>query len=208
MELFREMSQNGTFPNTVTYTALINGLSRLGRLSVAKELFKKMSAHGLVPDVITYSTLLCGFCKNGLTNEAYELFRKMEVNGRLPNSISYNVMIQERLYEMETVGLSSPLLGSLVAGDALGFHKIFQAFTLRKRVKNGISRWYYPWTLENLAFDQAALRIAPLEPLDSVGLYLSRATLVVFPSNLVDHWKTQIQKHMNCLRKRKRRVAC
>lgn len=102
----------------------------------------------------------------------------------------------ERLSEMETVGLSSPILGSGVAGDALGFHKIFQAFGLIKRAEKGISRWYYPRTLENLAFDLAALRLALCEPLDSVRLYLSRATLVVVPSNLVDHWKTQIQKHV------------
>ncbi|XP_022745851.1 F-box protein At3g54460-like isoform X1 [Durio zibethinus] len=101
-----------------------------------------------------------------------------------------------RLSEMETVGLSSPILGTGVAGDALGFHKIFQALGLIKRVEKGISRWYYPQTLENLAFDLAALRIALCEPLDSVRLYLSRATLVVVPSNLVDHWKTQIQKHV------------
>ncbi|KAE8669883.1 F-box protein [Hibiscus syriacus] len=102
----------------------------------------------------------------------------------------------DRLSEMETVGLSSPILGSGVAGDALGFHKMFQAFGLIKRVEKGISRWYYPKTLENLAFDVAALRLALCEPLDSVRLYLSRATLVVVPANLVDHWKTQIQKHV------------
>ncbi|KAK6228659.1 hypothetical protein SCA6_000999 [Theobroma cacao] len=102
----------------------------------------------------------------------------------------------ERLFEMETVGLSSPILGTGVAEDALGFHKIFQAFGLIKRVEKGFCRWYYPRTLENLAFDLAALRIALCEPLDSVRLYLSRATLVVVPSNLVDHWKTQIQKHV------------
>ncbi|KAL1173988.1 hypothetical protein V6Z11_A05G449400 [Gossypium hirsutum] len=102
----------------------------------------------------------------------------------------------ERLSEMETVGLSSPILGSGVVGDALGFHKIFQAFGLIKREEKGIIRWYYPRTLENLAFDLGALRLALCEPLDSVRLYLSRATLVVVPSNLVDHWKTQIQKHV------------
>ncbi|XP_022764767.1 F-box protein At3g54460 [Durio zibethinus] len=102
----------------------------------------------------------------------------------------------DRLSEMETIGLSSPILGTGVAGDAFGFHKIFQAFGLIKRVEKGISRWYYPRTLENLAFDLAALRIALCEPLDSVRLYLSRATLVVVPSNLIDHWKTQINKHV------------
>ncbi|GLT88566.1 hypothetical protein SLE2022_065860 [Rubroshorea leprosula] len=102
----------------------------------------------------------------------------------------------ERLSQMETVGLLSPVLGCFVDEDALEFQKIFQAFGLVKRVEKGVSRWYYPSTLHNLAFDLAALRIALYEPLDSVRLYLSRATLIVVPANLVDHWKTQIQKHV------------
>lgn len=119
------------------------------------------------------------------------------INSKIKKALLWLAKLSpERLFEMETVGLSSPILGSGVAGDALGFHKLFQAFGLIKRVEKGISRWYYPRTLENLAFDLAALRVALCEPLDSVRLYLSRATLVVVPSNLVDHWKTQIQKHV------------
>ncbi|XVF00267.1 hypothetical protein REPUB_Repub03eG0270500 [Reevesia pubescens] len=119
------------------------------------------------------------------------------INSKMKKALLWLAKLSpERLSEMEKVGLSSPILGTGVAGDALGFHKIFQAFGLIKRVEKGISRWYYPQTLENLAFDLAALRIALCEPLDSVRLYLSRATLVVVPSNLVDHWKTQIQKHV------------
>ncbi|KAK9283613.1 hypothetical protein L1049_011863 [Liquidambar formosana] len=104
----------------------------------------------------------------------------------------------QKLSEMETNGLVRPVLDTRVASgeDAHGYHKIFQAFGLIKRVEKGISRWYYPRTLDNLVFDLAALRIALCKPLDSFRLYLSRATLVVVPSNLVDHWKTQIQKHV------------
>ncbi|XP_024036246.1 F-box protein At3g54460 isoform X4 [Citrus clementina] len=102
----------------------------------------------------------------------------------------------DELSEMETTGLASPILGSYAAGETQGFHKIFQAFGLIRRVEKGITRWYYPKTLDNLAFDLAALRLALCEPLDSVRLYLSRATLIVVPSYLVDHWKTQIQQHV------------
>ncbi|KAK4414546.1 F-box protein [Sesamum alatum] len=38
--------------------------------------------------------------------------------------------------------------------------------------------------------------IALCEPLDSLRLYLSSATLIVVPSNLVDHWRTQIERHV------------
>lgn len=119
------------------------------------------------------------------------------INSRTYKALTWLAKISpERLSEMETVGLPSPVLGSCVGDKALAFQKIFRAFGLVKRVEKGVSRWYYPSTLQNLAFDLAALRIALCEPLDSVRLYLSRATLIVVPANLVDHWKTQIQKHV------------
>ncbi|XP_059447014.1 F-box protein At3g54460 isoform X2 [Corylus avellana] len=104
-----------------------------------------------------------------------------------------------RLSQMESIGLQSPYLGTPVVpvGNAHGFYKIFQAFGLIKREVKGICRWYYPRDLDNLVFDVAALRIALCVPLDSVRLYLSRATLIVVPANLVDHWKTQIEKHVS-----------
>ncbi|KAI4323540.1 hypothetical protein L6164_023137 [Bauhinia variegata] len=102
----------------------------------------------------------------------------------------------EKLVYMETIGLRGPILGTYNMSSECAFHKIFQAFGLIKRVEEGVCRWYYPPNLNNLAFDVSALRIALCEPLDFVRLYLSRATLVVVPSNLVDHWKTQIEKHV------------
>ncbi|XP_065622580.1 F-box protein At3g54460-like [Quercus suber] len=105
----------------------------------------------------------------------------------------------EKLSHMESIGLRSPYLGTSVmpVRNAHGYDKIFSAFGLRKREEKGIFKWYYPRDLDNLAFDVAALRISLCEPLDSVRLYLSRATLIVVPSNLVEHWKTQIEKHVS-----------
>ncbi|KAI3676615.1 hypothetical protein L1987_86226 [Smallanthus sonchifolius] len=107
-------------------------------------------------------------------------------------------LTQDKLLKMETTGLVHPLTGTrvLATGEVRGFHKIFKALGLVKKVDQGTVRWYYPKNLVNLAFDLAALKIALCEPLDSVRFYLSRATLIVVPANLVDHWKNQIQRHV------------
>ncbi|XP_024013488.1 F-box protein At3g54460 isoform X2 [Eutrema salsugineum] len=97
----------------------------------------------------------------------------------------------EKLSQMETAGLQGPPL------DVRGFQRIFQAFGLTCRVEKGVTRWYYPKFLENLVFDSPALKVALCRPLDAFRLYLSKATLIVVPANLVDHWKTQIQKHVS-----------
>ncbi|XP_047319824.1 F-box protein At3g54460 [Impatiens glandulifera] len=121
------------------------------------------------------------------------------MNAETKKALTWLVKLSpDKLAEMETIGLVHPLLNIRLSrtGDEREFHKIFEAFGLVKKLQKGTTRWYYPANLEHLVLDLDALRIALCEPLDSIRLYLSRATLVVVPSNLVDHWKTQIQKHV------------
>ncbi|KAH6824501.1 SNF2 domain-containing protein / helicase domain-containing protein / F-box family protein [Perilla frutescens var. hirtella] len=103
-----------------------------------------------------------------------------------------------KLIEMETMGLVSPTVGTSLFDTrvARDYHKIFEAFGLVKKVEKDVLKWYYPGHLLNLTFDLDALRAALCEPLDSLRFYLSSATLVVVPSNLVEHWKTQIERHV------------
>ncbi|OIT32406.1 PREDICTED: F-box protein At3g54460 [Nicotiana attenuata] len=101
----------------------------------------------------------------------------------------------QKLLEMETIGVGQPIIQTSV-GVPYAYHKIFQAFGLVKRAEKGTTKWYYPRGLVNLVFDLDALRVALCKPLDSFRMYLSRATLVVVPSNLVDHWRGQIERHV------------
>ncbi|XP_020087288.1 F-box protein At3g54460 isoform X1 [Ananas comosus] len=102
---------------------------------------------------------------------------------------------QKKLLEMETVGVRRSL-ESFLSEETYGYHKIFEAFGLVRRVERRITRWCYPSKLHDLEFDTVALRIALTKPLDLVRLYLSKATLIVVPANLVDHWKMQIERHI------------
>lgn len=99
----------------------------------------------------------------------------------------------DKLAEMETRGL---LQSGMLVYDAAyrAYEKIFEAFGLVRKFFRGMNRWFYPKNLNNLVFDTVALQIALSKPLDSLRLYLSKATLIVVPSYLIEHWKTQIQK--------------
>ncbi|KAK1669928.1 hypothetical protein QYE76_058087 [Lolium multiflorum] len=101
--------------------------------------------------------------------------------------------------QMESVGLTRPVLDAraTIGKGARPYFKIFQAFGLVRKIEKGVTRWYYPSMLDDLAFDSTALEIALEKPLDLVRFYLSRATLIVVPANLIDHWTTQIERHVS-----------
>ncbi|KAJ4847219.1 hypothetical protein Tsubulata_008468 [Turnera subulata] len=155
-------------------------------------------------------TYLPGFCAKGTsggTEENISFFisvlkeHSSFMNSKTKKALTWLAKLSpDRLSLMETCGLPSPALGTIryASGevDTRGFHNIFRAFGLIGELVKGSYRWHYPHGLKNLAFDLDALRAALCEPFDSVRLYLSRATLIVVPSNLVDHWKTQIEKHV------------
>jgi len=104
-----------------------------------------------------------------------------------------------KLLEMEFVGLTRPVLDTraTTGKGARPYYKIFQAFGLVRKIEKGVTRWYYPSMLDDLSFDSAALGAALEKPLDSTRFYLSTATLIVVPANLIDHWTTQIQRHVS-----------
>ncbi|XP_020598804.1 F-box protein At3g54460 [Phalaenopsis equestris] len=104
-----------------------------------------------------------------------------------------------QLLKMENVGITSPFVDySTVFGkQSYSYHAIFQAFGLVAKPHRQQTKWFYPRTLENLIFDSTALKTALTKPLDLCRLYLSGATLIVVPANLVEHWKTQIEKHVS-----------
>ncbi|KAJ4904822.1 F-box protein [Raphanus sativus] len=117
---------------------------------------------------------------------------KASVNKHVNNALIWLAKLSlEQLSLMETFGLPGP------PENVHRYQRLFHAFGLTSRFEKGVTRWFYPKLLENLVFDSPALKVALCQPLDAVRLYLSKATLVVVPANLVDHWKTQIDKHVS-----------
>ena len=52
-------------PNTITYSALLNGYTTSGDMVKGEEVLKRMLAANVIPNIITYSALLNGYAAKG-----------------------------------------------------------------------------------------------------------------------------------------------
>ena len=106
---------------------------------------------------------------------------------------------RDKLSKLATVGLAVPrdVKGDGSLAENRHYDTLLKLFGLvNKKGIKGASKWHYPKGLDSLIFDTTALREAARKPRDdATRLYLSKATLIVVPQNLVEHWKHQIRKH-------------
>ncbi|KAJ7515095.1 hypothetical protein O6H91_23G071000 [Diphasiastrum complanatum] len=107
-------------------------------------------------------------------------------------------LTSDQLTKMSGEGIALPRGLTHFSISNLDHYKtIFEAFGLVQRsLETKAPKWCYPKGLYELVFDLDALKTALAHPLGGfTRIYLSKTTLVVVPSNLVNHWKDQIRKH-------------
>ena len=80
-------------PNVYTYSALIYGLCREGRLEEAEMLIGKMKEKGLNPNQVTYTSLIDVNIKLGRMDHAFDILSKMFDEGCQPNYRTYCVLM-------------------------------------------------------------------------------------------------------------------
>ncbi|KAG9459892.1 hypothetical protein H6P81_004400 [Aristolochia fimbriata] len=85
--------RNKCFPDLVSYTTVISGLCKAGRLDEAKKKFLEMMSKSITPDSAVYDIFINTFSKHGKLSSALHVLRDMEKNCN-PSSKSYNFLIQ------------------------------------------------------------------------------------------------------------------
>lgn len=71
---YKELVERKIVMDTIGYTVLIDGFSKIGILEKGVGLLRKME-EGLKPNVVTYTAIIMGFCKKGKLVEGFELFK-------------------------------------------------------------------------------------------------------------------------------------
>ncbi|XP_016200095.1 pentatricopeptide repeat-containing protein At3g60050-like [Arachis ipaensis] len=92
---------SGIDPDIVTYTILIDGLCKSGRLENAKEIFQDLSIKGYHLNTRIYNVMINGLCKEGLLHEALALKLEMEDNGCSLDAVTYETTIRALLEKGE-----------------------------------------------------------------------------------------------------------
>jgi pentatricopeptide repeat protein len=150
MDLLKEMHLKNLVPHIVTYTCLIDGLCRYGKISYAWNLLKEMHVNGPPPDNITYSILLNALCKNQHLDEAILLFNQMIKSGLEPDVFCYIIMIDGYCKSKridETVNLFKLMhmknaVPDIIATYTIVFNRLFQSGSIS-----------YAWQLVNMIRD-------------------------------------------------------
>jgi pentatricopeptide repeat protein len=81
-------------PGVRAYTALVQGLSRAGRVSEADEVIRRMARDGVKPNAYTYSTLIDGLVRSaqlGLAETALAEMRRAKIK---PTVVTYNSLLK------------------------------------------------------------------------------------------------------------------
>ncbi|KAI5055010.1 hypothetical protein GOP47_0030461 [Adiantum capillus-veneris] len=153
-----------------------------GLISSFPGFYKVGGASGLEPNVIHFANVI----------KEYAAPRRSDTQAALSWLANID---SDKLAKMSTAGVVVPNYSHFTDPHPQ-YEVMFQKFGLvQKKNGKGPKKWFYPPFLDGLVFDLPALREALNKPLDVFRLYLSRATLVVVPANLVDHWKKQIMRH-------------
>ncbi|KAH7511463.1 hypothetical protein JRO89_XSUnG0200600 [Xanthoceras sorbifolium] len=80
-------------PDLITYSTIISGLCKAGRLDEAKKKFIEMMGNNLQPDSVIYDTFIHSFCKEGKISSAFRVLKDMEKRGCNKNLQTYNSLI-------------------------------------------------------------------------------------------------------------------
>ncbi|TQE13920.1 hypothetical protein C1H46_000551 [Malus baccata] len=88
-------SNNGKkcIPDLITYSTIIGGLCKAGRLDEAKKKFMEMLGKNLHPDSVIYDMFIQSFCEQGKISSAFCLLKDVEKNGCNKSIRTYNSLI-------------------------------------------------------------------------------------------------------------------
>ena len=103
-------------PTVHAYTALVQGLSRAGKVDEAREWIREMRRRSVPPNAHTYSTIVDALVRRGDVGGAEAVVEAMREDGVEPTAVTYNTLLKscvsnrvdEKESTMDSTSVSSP----------------------------------------------------------------------------------------------------
>jgi len=81
-------------PNLITYSTIIKGFAKCGKMEDAMEIYESLKAQNFQLDEVLFNTLIDGFAKSGNLPMAIKLYEEMKNYGIKGSSIIYSILIK------------------------------------------------------------------------------------------------------------------
>uniref|UniRef100_A0A2P2Q4S5 Pentatricopeptide repeat-containing protein n=1 Tax=Rhizophora mucronata TaxID=61149 RepID=A0A2P2Q4S5_RHIMU len=129
-------------PDLITYSTIINGLCKAGRLDEAKKKFIEMMGRNLRPDSVIYDTFVHSFCKGGKISSAFRVLKDMEKKGCNKTLQTYNSLILglgSKSQIFEVYGLMDEMRERGISPDSCTYNNVLRCLCEGGRIKDAPS---------------------------------------------------------------------
>ncbi|XP_062184854.1 LOW QUALITY PROTEIN: pentatricopeptide repeat-containing protein At2g06000-like [Phragmites australis] len=93
-EVLRRLQKDGVcMPNVVTYTSVISGYCKAGRMEDAMAVYNDMVGSGTAPNAVTYNVLINGYGKAGDMGSAVGVYQQMMLRRCPPDVVTFSSLI-------------------------------------------------------------------------------------------------------------------
>ncbi|PNT61164.1 hypothetical protein BRADI_5g11010v3 [Brachypodium distachyon] len=93
-EVLRRLQRDGVcMPNVVTYTSVISGYCKSGRMEDAMAVYNDMIGCGTTPNAVTYNVLINGYGKAGNMGSAVAVYQQMILRRCPPDVVTFSTLI-------------------------------------------------------------------------------------------------------------------
>ncbi|KAF4382786.1 hypothetical protein G4B88_021569 [Cannabis sativa] len=129
-------------PDLITYSIIISGLCKAGKLDEAKKKFAEMMGKKLHPDSVIYDTFIHSFCKEGKITSAFRVLKDMEKKGCSKSLQTYNSLIlglggKNQIFEI--YGLLDDMKEKGVSPDVCTYNNMISCLCEVGRIKDATS---------------------------------------------------------------------
>ncbi|CAH8356455.1 unnamed protein product [Eruca vesicaria subsp. sativa] len=132
--------EEGSAPNSVTYSVLIHGLCEVGRIDEAFGFKDQMSEKGCEPSTRTYTVLIKALCDKGLVEKGFGLFDEMRAKGCKGNVHTYTVLINGLCRDGkvdEANGIYRKMVGDGVYPSVVTYNALINGYCKEGRIVQG-----------------------------------------------------------------------